>query len=75
MRTDSHANCVCMGGDFMPTDEDTVCGCLMASCIPEDEWIVQEGCTHPTATFDLVCRTHLKHEPCRHCMREEGVLH
>ena len=71
MMTDSHANCVCMGGDFMPTEEDTTCGCFMAPWVPETEWMIQEGCIHPTVTFELVCRRHLKHEPCRHCLGED----
>lgn len=71
MRTDSHANCVCRGGDFMPTEEDTTCGCFMPSWLPEHQWMVQEGCTHTTAIFELVCRTHRKHIPCRTCMKEE----
>lgn len=67
----SHDNCVCMGGDFMPTELDFTCGCFMPSWLPESEWIVDPECDHPMAEFELVCRIHLRHFPCRPCMKEE----
>ena len=57
--------------EVMPTDFDFTCSCIMFSWLPEDEWVVQEGCTHPTSEFELVCRIHKRHFPCHHCMREE----
>lgn len=64
-------DCVCMGGDFMPTDIIDTCKCLTAPWLPQEEWVVTPGCTHPTEEIELVCRKHLKHEPCRPCMKEE----
>lgn len=61
--------------EVMPTELDLACGCFMPSWLPEPEWIVQEGCDHPMFEYELVCRKHLTHEPCRHCMREEDVVH
>ena len=59
--------CICRGGDFMPTELDFSCGCFMPPWLPEGEWISQDGCDHPLEEFELVCRVHLKHFPCRHC--------
>lgn len=69
-------NCACgKDHEVMPTDVDTSCGCFTASWLPESEWIVQEGCDHPMFEYELVCRTHKQHEPCRACMREDGMVH
>lgn len=51
----------------MPTELDFSCGCFMPPWLPEGEWISQDGCDHPLEEFELVCRVHLKHFPCRHC--------
>ena len=61
-------NCAC-GKDhmFMPTDQDFSCNCVMFSWLDPSEWKVTPGCTHPMFTYELVCREHKRHIPCREC--------
>lgn len=62
-------DCACgKDHEVMPMDFDFTCSCIMESWLPEDEWLIQDGCEHPITWFELVCRTHNRHIPCRLCL-------